>query len=454
MRYPEQRRALAEVAREVYRRRRKDLQRLKQEGKRLIQRPDFLWLRLLKTFATWGGARGWERLVAEPEDLRRLAYGALAKLSPAGRRLEILYIFRQAGIRWPNKKADCLDRCFDQIKTMGGPEEAKRLLLEQDGAHAKIRFLTSLKCIGPRFARNIMMGAYHEDFRNTIAVDARIKRISACLSLNFDHHDEEERFYQLVAEEAGISGWELDRLMFNYTGEFLEPFETFGFPYRPVRAGRGVPAQELERRLRRGLKEQEAAVERTMWRLASLYSRTGRQGVAASTIQRLIPYLRDREKLARAYLSLGQVMEQLEDYASAVQYYDEALSLEPRSKLISYLVNNNLGYCLNLQGQFEEAEGYCRVAIEINPTRHNAHKNLGRSLEHRGKLLEAAKHYIKATKLNAADARALEHLENLLNEHPELLEESPGISDQLKMCREATNLARRVRSGVQAQQVE
>jgi tetratricopeptide (TPR) repeat protein len=147
-------------------------------------------------------------------------------------------------------------------------------------------------------------------------------------------------------------------------------------------------------------------------------------------------------------------MEQLEDYASAIQSYAEALSLEPKNKSISYLVHNNLGYCLNLQGQSRKAERHCRVAIEIDPSRHNAYKNLGRSLEHQGKLLEAAEHYIEATKLNAADARALAHLENLISQHPELVGESPGISDQLKKCRQATDLARRVRGGGQAQQVD
>lgn len=258
-----------------------------------------------------------------------------------------------------------------------------------------------------------------------------------------------------------MTGWELDRLMFNYTDEFLgaledraqasvcnespegqsdsrpregasgkpRPTRDFEFSFRPARARKRLPPEELEGRLRRQLRRQEEAVERTSWRLAGLYSRTGRQGVAISTIERLIPRLHDPGKLARAYLSLGQLMEQLDDYASAIHYYRQALRFQPANKMISYFIHNNLGYCLNLQGEPDAAEEYCRAAIGVNPSRYHAYKNLGRSLELQGKFLEAAENYIKATQLNAADSRALEHLENLLDRHPGLLGKAPTISD-------------------------
>ena len=39
--------------------------------------------------------------------------------------------------------------------------------------------------IGDKYARNIMMDVYHEDFRDSIAVDARIKAVSERLGLSF-----------------------------------------------------------------------------------------------------------------------------------------------------------------------------------------------------------------------------------------------------------------------------
>jgi hypothetical protein len=43
---------------------------------------------------------------------------------------------------------------------------------------------------------------------------------------------------------------------------------------------------------------------------------------------------------------------------------------------------------------------------------------------------------------NIGDGRALAHLENLLAEHPELLEHVPGLQDDLKNCRYYVEMAR------------
>lgn len=70
-----------------------------------------------------------------------------------------------------------------------------------------------------KYARNIMMDVYHKDFRNSIALDARIKGISSALGLKFSSYAEHESFYLNVARDAGINGWDLDRLLFNFRKE-------------------------------------------------------------------------------------------------------------------------------------------------------------------------------------------------------------------------------------------
>src|SRR3712207_4478772 len=75
--------------------------------------------------------------------------------------------------------------------------------------------------IGPKYARNIWMDAYHPDFRDTIAVDLRIRKVTKALGYSFKTYEEEERFYQDIAEEAGLQGWEVDRLLYEYTDHFL-----------------------------------------------------------------------------------------------------------------------------------------------------------------------------------------------------------------------------------------
>jgi len=66
-----------------------------------------------------------------------------------------------------------------------------------------------------------MMDVYHEDFRDSIAIDARIQSVSKAWGLSFDTYEEQENFYLSVAETAGLNGWELDRLLFNFTQHFL-----------------------------------------------------------------------------------------------------------------------------------------------------------------------------------------------------------------------------------------
>ena len=195
-----------------------ELERLKQEHSGLA-RSDFIWHYLLQSFSTMGRASGWHGLIGNNNNYQRVTYNVLAALSPEARRTQVRQVSKAAGIRMPDKKADYILGCFDYIKQLGGPEAAKAKLLAQPGREAKIRFLQTFPGIGPKYARNIMMDVYHEDFRNSIALDVRIKAISDALGLSFSSYAEHELFYLNVARDAGINGWELDRLLFNFHDE-------------------------------------------------------------------------------------------------------------------------------------------------------------------------------------------------------------------------------------------
>jgi isopentenyldiphosphate isomerase len=66
-----------------------------------------------------------------------------------------------------------------------------------------------------------MMDCYHPFFHEKIALDARIRSISNELGLNLKKYQDHEGFYLNIAKEAGIEGWELDRLIFEHRDEFL-----------------------------------------------------------------------------------------------------------------------------------------------------------------------------------------------------------------------------------------
>ena len=181
-----------------------------------LKRPDFIWHYLLQSFATMGKASGAKGLIQDQDNYQRVTFATLDALTPKKRERQVHEVCHTAKVRMPDIKAAYILECFDYVKSMGGLEEAKRLLLTQSGKDAKIKFLRTFRGIGPKYARNIMMDVYHKEFRNSIALDVRIKSISKDLGLSFSDSDyaEHEKFYLDVAQSAGLNGWELDRLLF------------------------------------------------------------------------------------------------------------------------------------------------------------------------------------------------------------------------------------------------
>lgn len=169
---------LVAVVRALAAEKRAELNRLKEEHTGLA-RPDFIWHYLLQSFSTMGRASGWHGLIGNQDNYRRVTYTALAALTPGDRVAQVRHVCQVAGVRMPDKKAEYILGCFDCVTRLGGPEPAKARLLAQSGREAKIAFLQSFPGIGPKYARNIMMDVYHEDFRDSIALDVRIKAISA-----------------------------------------------------------------------------------------------------------------------------------------------------------------------------------------------------------------------------------------------------------------------------------
>jgi Flp pilus assembly protein TadD len=97
-----------------------------------------------------------------------------------------------------------------------------------------------------------------------------------------------------------------------------------------------------------------------------------------------------------------------------------------------------MGCCLNHTERFEEAEGYCRDAIRIDPGRYNAHINLGVSLEAQDRFIDAARSFLDAIKANADDLELVQHLEELVSDHEEIASDIANIEQFLKTYRESS----------------
>ncbi len=195
---------------------------LKQKAEADIARPDFVWHFLLQSFATMGNANGWFGLIGNLENYKQVQYERLANINSSFRLTHLMQVCARAKIRMPNKKADFIHECFKKIRGMGGYTIVKEQLLAQPSREVMIKYLCQFKGIGKKYARNIMMDVHHPNFLNSIAVDSRIEVISKKLELDLASYEDKENFYLGAAKLAGIDGWDLDRLMFNFQGEFLE----------------------------------------------------------------------------------------------------------------------------------------------------------------------------------------------------------------------------------------
>jgi tetratricopeptide (TPR) repeat protein len=157
---------------------------------------------------------------------------------------------------------------------------------------------------------------------------------------------------------------------------------------------------------------------------------------AAKYAEKMLPLLDAPDEKAECFLTMGRVMEQLRKFTEAEGAYARAFDLPQESNDTWYFLNNNRAYCLNQIGQHQEAEEYCRTAIEIQPKRHNAYKNLGIALIHLGRHGEAVENLVLATRLCPADTRALAQLDELFTRYRDIIREMPDFPAQLLKCHE------------------
>jgi tetratricopeptide (TPR) repeat protein len=195
--------------------------------------------------------------------------------------------------------------------------------------------------------------------------------------------------------------------------------------------------EEAELFLLNKLREAKDDPKDALWQLARFYNHTKQHELALDYLRQVMALEVDTDSKAASVLAMGQTMEQANDYEAAVRFYREAFALEPVHTRTWYFINNNLGYSLNTLGKFDEGEHFCRAAITIDGQRPNAFKNLGIALRGRGEWAEAAQCFIKATRADASDPRAMKLLEALLVQHPEL-----GLAGELEYCQQAVGVAR------------
>jgi tetratricopeptide (TPR) repeat protein len=177
---------------------------------------------------------------------------------------------------------------------------------------------------------------------------------------------------------------------------------------------------ESEEELLRKLRDGDGDHEKVIMELCYFYQQRGQPLRAIPLIKSLLASTENIDRAARHYLNLGQLMEQANDYVSAASFYIEGLALESSDTAIQYFLHNNLGFCLNVFGEYDEAEKFLEEAIRIDPNRQNAHKSMGIALEGQNRYEEAVLFYMRGVAANPLDTRARQHLESLLSKHEDI----------------------------------
>ncbi len=218
----EARRKLAKAVQEVAATHRTLIDALRRKATEEWNDPEFIWKALLSAFSTLGNSRG-AKLVEDLALYRRVRFDTLRSLEAGQRRKAIRSALVDAGVSYRNRKTDWAVEAFERILAAGGPERVKEQLVACRGRAAKIRFLKTFKGIGDKYARDIMMDAYAPDFRESVAIDSRLKKVGEAVGVDYGgNYREAEQFFLEAAHEAGLSGWELDRTIYHCTNEVLD----------------------------------------------------------------------------------------------------------------------------------------------------------------------------------------------------------------------------------------
>jgi len=159
-----------------------------------------------------------------------------------------------------------------------------------------------------------------------------------------------------------------------------------------------------------------------IWGMATVHRLSRTQGIP-----------RTNSEIAKAYLAQGKVAEAEEQWGLALEHYGIGLSLLPKDTKTGYFLFNNAAHCLNALELYSEGESYCRRAIDIDPTRPEAYRNLAVSRHGQGNLSGSALCLVEAIKINPSDERTVQLLKQLLTDNPTLSLQCSRIARELEL---------------------
>lgn len=142
-----------------------------------------------------------------------------------------------------------------------------------------------------------------------------------------------------------------------------------------------LPRAEVEQKFMAQIRENEPAVDRALTQ-AKYHRLAGRLDLAKEAVTAALQHQANNIRLLNA---LGNLEDDLGNYAQAQERYRQILTLEPDN----VLARNNLGYSYYLAGNFQQAEAILREVATNHPENTVARNNLGLVLCRQGREAEA-----------------------------------------------------------------
>lgn len=195
---------------------------------------DWLWLRVLSQIVVAGNAAPGETLLNSPAVKERLAFARLRRLRPRQRRHLLHCVLQAIGTRYvgkktPNRKVDAAVHNFSALDKAGGPRQFFKQVAALPTEKERIQFLNNRKTLqyyGKKGARDTLIELGLA--KRCLALDARIlgllKKVGVEVkrgSLGRNYEKIEDELIEKVAEPSGLSGGQLDRILFRNYGDVM-----------------------------------------------------------------------------------------------------------------------------------------------------------------------------------------------------------------------------------------
>lgn len=190
---------------------------------------DELWVRVLSQVVVAGNAAPGDTLRTSSAVKEKLAFRRLKKLSPPRRRKDIHGVLRAIGTRYvgesvKNRKVDAAMHNFDQLSEAGGPKRFFQYVAGLKSMGERIEYLAeNLAFYKKKGCRDALIDL--QLAKDCMALDRRLSEILKCVgarvpgSLNKHYEEIEMELIEKVAKPCGLSGGELDRVLFQNYGD-------------------------------------------------------------------------------------------------------------------------------------------------------------------------------------------------------------------------------------------